>query len=347
MTAAESRPLLRRLLLWGVPAAALAAGLVYYVVGGRYVETDNAYLKADLVAIYPEVEAPVAEVLVTENMDVKSGQPLVRLEGADFDFAARRAEARLAALRGEIAALGRQYEQQLRERSAAVEQVEYCERELARLRGLVAAHLVPSERFDEAEHALRQARVRREVIEQGIAEIRTRLGPALGGNVDAHPRTREALAELGQARLQLDRTTLRAPVAGRIVHVPERGAMARKAAPLLTLVGSRRIWVEANFKETQLTALRVGQRANIELDSYPGAIWRGHVETISPASGSEFAVLPPQNASGNWVKVVQRVPVRIAIDDGPAELQLRAGTSATVAVDTGTRPRLARLERLF
>ncbi|NBX58539.1 MAG: HlyD family secretion protein, partial [Gammaproteobacteria bacterium] len=125
--------------------------------------------------------------------------------------------------------------------------------------------------------------------------------------------------------------------------LPKRGVMARRGTSLFTLVRSDDLWVEANFKETQLGLLRNGQPVAISVDSYPGVEWRGHVETISPASGAEFAVLPPQNASGNWVKVVQRVPVRIAIDSGPSNLPLRAGTSAVVVVDPQSGNRISRL----
>jgi membrane fusion protein (multidrug efflux system) len=241
----------------------------------------------------------------------------------------------------------RQYRRQLEERALALEQSDYAARELKRQRGLVASHLISAERFDAVTHEAKLAEARIAVADQGLAEVRTRLGPALEGRLDDHPQMREAQAALEAARLRLSRTTINAPVAGRIVHVPERGVMARKAAPLLTLVSSGKVWVEANFKETQLGLLRSGQHAQITLDTYPGVQWTGHVETISPASGSEFAVLPPQNASGNWVKVVQRIPVRVVIDSGPPGLVLRPGSSAAVSIDTETRPRLAKLARLF
>jgi membrane fusion protein, multidrug efflux system len=337
----------RNLFLWVLPGLTLAGGLLYYIVGGRYIETDNAYVKADLVAIYPEVEARVDAVLVQENMDVEAGRPLVRLDAASLQIEARQAEARLGTVRGDLEGAVRQYRRQLEERALAWEQSQYAARELARQRGLVASHLIAAERFDAATHEAKLAVARIAVIDQALAEMRTRLGPALDGRIEAHPQMREAQAALEAARLRLAHAQIDAPVAGRIVHVPERGVMARKAAPLLTLVSSGKVWVEANFKETQLGLLRAGQQARIEFDTYPDAQWTGHVETISPASGSEFAVLPPQNASGNWVKVVQRIPVRIAIDSGPPGLALRAGSSAAGSIDPETRPRLAKLARLF
>ena len=329
---AERRALRRGLLLWGVPMLAVVAGLLVWALGGREVETDNAYLKADLVTLYPEIDAQVTEVLVGENQTVAAGQPLVRLDRAAAAIDVARAEARLASIRGELDALRRQHAQRQSERRLALEQLAYAQRESARQRELVERKLAPAMRLDAAEHDALQAQGRITVVDDGIAELQVRLGAALAGDPAAHPRVREAAAELDAARLRLDHAEIRAPSAGRVVKVPERGAMARRGAGLLTLVRSDDLWVEANFKETQVGLLRVGQPARVRFDSFPGERWRGRIETISPASGAEFAVLPPQNASGNWVKVVQRVPVRIVLEDGP-KLPLRAGTSATVSID--------------
>lgn len=343
MTEVRSMNTLRAGLLWGVPVLAVMAGIAVWALGGRLIETDNAYVKADLVPIHPEIEAQVTEVLVKENSRVEAGQVLVKLDPESAEIDVRRAEARLTVAREELIAARRQLEQRLNERALAEEQVRYSARELERQRELTAARVVPASRFDAAEHEAEQAKGRQQVIEQGIAELRVRLGPALEGRPDAHPLIIEAKADLEAARLRLRRAVIVAPEAGRVVKLPQRGEMARRGSSMLTLVRSDALWIEANFKETQLGLLRAGQPVSITLDSYPGAEWRGHVDTISPASGAEFAVLPPQNASGNWVKVVQRVPVRIAIDDGPSELPLRAGTSALVAVDPQSGNRFTRL----
>jgi len=333
----------RAALLWGVPALALSVGLLIWATGGRYVETDNAYVKADLVPIYPEIEAQVSDVLVSENAQVTAGQVVVKLDPESAEIDVRRATARLESVREELVAVRRQFDQRRDERALAEEQVRYTTRELARQRELVAAKMVPSERFDAAEHEALQAKGQLQVIEQGIEELRVRLGSALEGQLDAHPHILEAKADLDAALLRRARATVVAPEAGRVAKLPKRGVMARRGASLFTLIRSDELWVEANFKETQLDLLRTGQSVAITVDSYPGAEWRGHVDTISPASGAEFAVLPPQNASGNWVKVVQRVPVRIAIDSGPSNLPLRAGTSAVVIVDPQSGNRLSRL----
>lgn len=334
---------LRAVLLWGGPLVAVVAGLSIWALGGRYVETDNAYVKADLVPIYPEIEAQVTEVLIAENSRVEAGEVLLKLDPESAEIEVRRAEARLTAVREQVVATRRQLAQRNDERSLADEQVRYAERDLERQRELVASRMVPSSRFDAAEHEVFQARGRLRVIDQGIAELRVRLGSALEGRPEAHPTVMEAQAELEAARLKLRRAVIVAPESGRVVKVPERGVMARRGASLLTLVRSDDLWIEANFKETQLGLLRAGQAVSIRIDSYPQAQWRGHIDTISPASGAEFAVLPPQNASGNWVKVVQRIAVRIAIDAGPEGLPLRAGTSALVRVDHSAGNRFTRL----
>ncbi|MBU3671823.1 MAG: HlyD family secretion protein [Sinobacteraceae bacterium] len=333
----------RRLLLIGIPLLALLVGVAFWASGGERIETENAYLKSDLVPIYPEVDAQVNEVLVEENAVVQAGQAVVRLDVASLKIDLERAEARLATVGEDLLALERQYRQRGDELALADEQLRFAERELARQRELVGAKLSPATRLELAEHEVLQARGRVDILRQGIEEMRIRLGSVLQGRVSDHPLLRAASAERDAASLHLARAEIVAPLSGRVVKLPERGAMARRGAPLFTLVRADDIWVEANFKETQLDLLRPGQPVVIRLDSYPDAEWRGHVHTISPASGAEFAVLPPQNASGNWVKVVQRVPVRIAIDEGPSDLPLRAGTSASVSVDVQSGNRLSRL----
>jgi multidrug efflux pump subunit AcrA (membrane-fusion protein) len=228
--APESRPLRRIVLLWIVPAIAVLAGLLVWALGGREVETDNAYLKADLVTLYPEIDAQVTEVLVEENQVVTAGQALVRLDRAAAAIDVARAEAHLSSIRGELDALRRQYEQRRSERRLAEEQLAYAQKESGRQRELVDRKLAPAMRLDAAEHDALQAQGRLGVVDDGIAELRVRLGAALTGDAPAHPRVREAAAELDAARLRLEHAELRAPSAGRVVKVPERGAMARRGA---------------------------------------------------------------------------------------------------------------------
>lgn len=171
---------------------------------------------------------------------------------------------------------------------------------------------------------------------------------ALGGNpnvaTDDHPLVREQRAERDRARLDLERTTIVAPISGTAVNVKlQPGEQVKAATPFFVLVAKTRPWVEANMKETDLTHVKPGQKVRVVLDIYPDAAWTGEVESISPATGAEFAILPPQNASGNWVKVVQRLPVRVRLVPHAGEPTLRAGMTATVAIDTGRQRSLATL----
>jgi membrane fusion protein (multidrug efflux system) len=333
----------RILLLWGVPSIALIAAALVWALGGRYVETDNAYLKSDVVTIYPEVEGTVQEVLVAENTSVQAGQLLLRIDRAALDLDVQRAAAQIDSLRGELAATLRQFEMRKGMLAVAEDQKNYTARELQRQRELLAAKLTSAAKYDAAEHDALQARAQIEVVHQAIEELKVRLGPALGGTIDAHPKMREARAALESAKLRLAHAEVYAPVAGRVAKVPQVGTLARRGVPLFSLVRAEDLWVEANLKETQVGVLRAGQPVVVRVDAFPDAQWLGHVDTLSPASGAEFAVLPAQNASGNWVKVVQRVPVRIRIDSGPKDMPLRVGMSASVQIDPRQGNRWSRM----
>lgn len=333
----------RILLLWGVPSIALIAAALVWALGGRYVETDNAYLKSDVVTIYPEVEGTVQEVLVAENTSVQAGQLLLRIDRAALDLDVQRAAAQIDSLRGELAATLRQFEMRKGMLAVAEDQKNYTARELQRQRELLAVKLTSAAKYDAAEHDALQARAQIEVVHQAIEELKVRLGPALGGTIDAHPKMREARAALESAKLRLAHAEVYAPVAGRVAKVPQVGTLARRGVPLFSLVRAEDLWVEANLKETQVGVLRAGQPVVVRVDAFPDAQWLGHVDTLSPASGAEFAVLPAQNASGNWVKVVQRVPVRIRIDSGPKDMPLRVGMSASVQIDPRQGNRWSRM----
>lgn len=329
----------RVFLLWGVPAIALIAAALYWRFSGKVIATDNAYAKADLIAIYPEVEAPVREVLVTENARVEQGQRLVILDTEAARIELDRAKAEVERAREEISALRSQWRMARAELDLAQERQTFAARELARQRELVSRKLSPAIRLEEAEHLATQADGQIEVTKQRIAELTIRLGPAGTGQIDAHPAVQTAKAAVQAGELKLQRSVIIAPVAGRVARVPEVGTMGRRSAPLLTLVRDDEIWVEANFKETQIEHLQPGQPVTVRFDSRPDTPLRGHIDTIAPASGAEFALLPPQNASGNWVKVVQRIPVRIVIDDVQPRDAILVGMSAMVEVDLAEKSR--------
>ena len=329
----------RVFLLWGVPIIALIAAALYWRFSNKVITTDNAYAKADLIAIYPEVEAPVREVLVTENARVEAGERLVTLDTEATRIELARAEAEVERIREEISALRSQWRMAQTELNLARERQMFAARELARQRELVARKLSAAIRLEEAEHVARQADGQIEVTEQRIAELRTRLGPAAVGEIDTHPAVQVAETVVQSGELKLQRSEIKAPVAGRVARLPEVGTMGRRSAPLLTLVRDDEIWVEANFKETQIEHLQPGQPVTVRFDSRPDMALRGHIDTIAPASGAEFALLPPQNASGNWVKVVQRIPVRIAIDDAHPKDSILVGMSAVVEVHLADKHR--------
>ncbi|MFZ9872593.1 MAG: HlyD family secretion protein [Steroidobacteraceae bacterium] len=322
----------RNVLLWGVPGLVLIGVALYWRFGDNVVSTDNAYAKADLIAIYPEVEAPVREVLVTENARVEQGQRLVTLDTEAAHIELDRAKAEVERIREEIAALRTQRRVAQAELELARERQTFAVRELDRQRELVARKLSPAIRLEEAEHLVTQADGQIEVLKQRIAELLVRLGPAATGQIDTHSAVQAAKTVVQAGELKLRRSVITAPVAGRVARLPEIGTMGRRSAPLLTLVRDDDIWIEANFKETQIEHLQPGQTVTVRFDSRPGTLLRGHIDTIAPASGAEFALLPPQNASGNWVKVVQRIPVRIVIDDARPKDAILVGMSAAVEV---------------
>lgn len=326
----------RRFVTWSVPALMAAGAGVAWAWGGRYVSTDNAYLRADVVAIAARVDGTVAEVRVASDAPVRAGDLLLRLDDTEARLALARAEAEYAAERGEIASLRGLLDVRRAERDAAAARRDYHEREARRIEGLVATGVVARVAYDAALEQARAAADALAVAVRAVAELEARLEGALAGAPEDHPRVRLRRAAVEQARVQLGYCEIRAPrdgQAGRVEVFPGERVEAGKT--LFVLVGNDRPWIEANLKETQIAALRAGQPARITVDAYPGAEWPARLESVGPATGAEFALLPPENASGNWVKVVQRVPVRLALDPGGPELPLRAGMSATVRIDTG------------
>lgn len=324
----------RLLLLWVVPLVVVAAALVWYRLQMRWASTDNAYVKADKVIVSPEVDGYVAAVMVAENERVAVGQPLLRLDEAALRIALEGARARLGAARTQIASLRAQHAEKRAEFDVARRDLDFARREALRQQELAKRKLVSIARADEAARALALAQGRITVLERDIAQIAASLGEALLGDADAHGEVQTALAEVAQRELDLERATLLAPRDGIVSRLPQAGDRLRAGSPALAIVAERGMWVEANFKETDLGKIYAGQSVEIEIDAYGGRTWHGSVQSIAQATGAEFSILPPQNASGNWVKVVQRVPVRISVETAADDPPLRAGMSAYVRVDT-------------
>jgi membrane fusion protein (multidrug efflux system) len=335
---------LRPVLLAGVPALVLIGVFLFWLWGGRYVVTENAYVKADIAQISAEVAGRVLEVHVRDHADVAAGDLLITIDPEPFKVALAKADAELDATRGQVRTLIATWNEAKSELQEAESKVAYWEAQLARQKTLAERGIVASSKFEEVESNAIAAGDRVAVMQKKVVRVAAQLGGQPERPIDQHPLVREKHAERERAALDLSRTTIRAPLAGTTVNVRlQKGDQVKAATPLFALVANTRPWVEANFKETELTYVKEGLRATVVLDIYPNVTWQAEVESISPATGAEFAILPPQNASGNWVKVVQRLPVRLRLVPQAGEPPLRAGMTASVRVDTRRQRTISQL----
>ena len=339
------RERLRLRLLIGGALVALTVAASAYLLGGRYVSTDDAYVQAARVDISANREGRIVRIDVTDNQRVRRGEPLFELDAREAAIAVAQARAKLAASRLGVAALEAAYRSRQAATREARDQVAYRDRELARVRELAARGIASQSALDAAVHAAAAAVAQAAAAAQQQARAAALLGnnPALP--IDDHASVKLAKASLARARLDLSYMVVRAPMDGVVAKVEDVqvGDYIKAGAPLFALVSARDVWVEANFKENALAKLRRGEPASIALDAYPGHHFDGRLESFSPGTGSSFSLLPPENATGNWVKVVQRLPVRLSIEDDEPNAPLRAGLSAEVSVDTGQ----ARWQGLF
>ncbi|TCZ63192.1 HlyD family secretion protein [Roseicella aquatilis] len=334
------KPWLRPLLLLGLPLLALAGAALAWQRGGRYVTTENAYVKADIVQVAPEVSGRILEVAVRDHARVRAGEVLLRLDPEPFRLAVQKAEAELDAARTQVETARATVRETRSELGELQNRAEFLARQARRQQELAARGVAPATKLEETQSDAEVARERINVVRQRLQRLLTTLKGDPDLPVDSHPAVQERIAARDQALLDLRRTTLAAPVGGTVVNMRlQRGEQVKAATALFALVSERRPWVEANLKETTLTHVVPGQVVDVVLDLYPDVTWAGVVESISPATGAEFAILPPQNASGNWVKVVQRLPVKIRLEPFPGEPPLRAGLTATVSIDTGRQRR--------
>ncbi|MBV7415950.1 HlyD family secretion protein [Aeromonas sp. sif2433] len=332
---AADRRRTRLLLLVVVPALALLGVGAVYLQGGRYIETDNAYVKADKVPISTEVLGRVAKVFVDENQQVKAGQPIFELDPESFQVAVTKAEAELAKARTDLVALQTSYRGQQAEIAVARTRNAYALKEERRQADLVAKHFTSTANYDDARQLTIQTAQQQVALEEGLKKIEASLSGDVNLPVEQQPAYREAAAVLAKAKLDLARTTIYAPANGIASQLPKPGQYMLVGMTAMMLVETDSPWVEANFTETELTHVQPGQRVDISVDTYPDAHWSGVVESLSPATGSEFSVIPAQNATGNWVKIAQRVAVRIRLQEGADQPLLRAGLSAIAEIDTG------------
>lgn len=333
-TPAKPRRFARLLLLGSVPLLLVGGATAYYIANDHYVSTDNAYVQQDKVSISAEVGGRIIDVAVHENDVVNAGDLLFRIDPAPFRIAIEQADATIAAAQVRVSSLQTEYQNTGVDIESAREDVAFYEKEYQRQSALMQAGFTTRARLQAAEHALSDARSRVASAQANATKARAALatGSAAPG---VNPAIKAGQAQREQALLNLSRTEVRAPVSG-VVSQADRlqpGQMMVQGLPGVTIVASNKSWIEANFKETDLAHMRVGQPAEITFDAYPELKVRGKVSSIGAGTGSEFSVLPAQNANGNWVKVTQRVPVRIAITDKPKRAMI-AGLSAHVRVDT-------------
>lgn len=332
----RARRRLRTPLLLLAPIIAVIAILYFYLGGGRYEATDNGYIQSGLVAVSANVSGPVVAIAVHNNQRVKAGDVLFRIDPAPYQAAVDEAEAGLASARTQVASVRASYREGEAMLQAGRDKLAYAQREAARQKALLAEGISSQAQYDQAVLAAQTARQQIQTSVQQNAGVAATLTGSVSAPTERQPSVQRAQAALERARLNLGYTVVRAAQEGIVTKVDQLqlGSYVSAAKPVFTLAGTR-LWVEGNFKENQLDHMRVGQRATFKVDAFPDLKLTGRVASFSPGTGNSFALLPPENATGNWVKVVQRLPIEFSIDQLPRDIPLHAGLSVEVTVDTG------------
>jgi membrane fusion protein (multidrug efflux system) len=340
-----ARQNLRAILLVVVPAIAAAAGLAVWLSGGRYISTDNAYVGAQKVLITPDISGKVSRIVVREGQHVSPGDVLFEIDPEPFRLALDQARAKLAGVRVELANLKSNMQSLMTLADLSQKNVDLKQRDVERKSALAASKAGSQLDLDTAESAAVQAQLMAQfALQQKTSTLNQLLGnPDLP--IEDYPSYQQAKAAVEQAERDLNHTVLRAPIAGTATQVDniQLGRFVPAGTPVFGVIDDDAPWVDANPKETDITWLRTGQPVTMYVDSFPGHAFRGTVTAVSPGTGAQFSILPPQNASGNWVKVVQRVPVRIAFAPDQDTKYLRSGMSVTVDIDTGRTRSLGKL----
>jgi membrane fusion protein (multidrug efflux system) len=319
-------------IMGGVVALALIIGLFIFLTGGRYQSTDDAEIQGARVSVSSSISGRVVNIAVRDNQFVHAGQVLFQLDGRPYQTAYAEAQASLASARLQVEGLKATARQRAADLAAAQDKQAFLESDAARQKALVGAGTVTQQQADLAASQAAQGRQQVDAAREQLANAEAALGSARGP--DDHPLVQQARARLAEAGLNRSYIDVVAPQDGVVTKVDQLqvGDYINASSPVFSLV-STRIWIEANFKENQLEYVRPGQHVSVKIDAYPDQRFAAHVEAISPGTGSSFSLLPAENATGNWVKVSQRVPVRIVFDGRP-EVPLESGLSASVKVDT-------------
>lgn len=318
---------------WIIAATAIAAAAIFgarwWISASRYVATDDAYVGANQVEIAAQVSGPVVRVFVRDQQKVKRGDPLFRIDPAPYEIALAQARANLELARQNMSQQGAGVtaaEAVLAQRRAEEANARST---WERNEALVKSGFLSPQAAEQSRTGLATARAATKAAQADVEKARS----ALGKTGDENAAVQAAAAAVAQAELNLGRTSVAAPAAGTIANFTlQPGNTVQPGQPLFVVIANDEWWVDANFKETQLVDIRPGERATIVSDMYPGLVFHGAVQSIAGGSGAAFSLLPPQNATGNWVKVTQRVPVRVLIRDPDPQHPLRIGTSATVKV---------------
>jgi membrane fusion protein (multidrug efflux system) len=336
------RPARNRRVRWGLFALlpiVLAGGAYWYVTGGRFMSTDDAYVDADKVGVSTDVSGIVQDVDVRDNQHVTAGQVLYRLDPRQFQIALDNAKANLAETALSIDAMKEDYQRMLSDIAAEQAQVDLDQVTYNRESMLLRSGTASQALYDQAHYTLLNDQSKVKSLQQQAATQLARLA----GNADIetmqHPQYLQVKAQVDEAQRELDHSVVKAPFAGIVTNVPSiaPGKCLAASVTAFNLVATDHAWVEAQPKETQMTYVRPGQPVTVTVDTYPDVQWHGTVESISPAGSQEFQLLPAQNTSGNWVKVVQRIPLRVRIDTSDAGMPpLRSGMSVEVEVDVDT-----------
>jgi membrane fusion protein (multidrug efflux system) len=333
----------RFFLLVVAPLAALALGLMWWLAAGRYVSTDNAYVGADKVLITPQITGPIVAVHVVEGQRVAIGDPLFDIDPAPYRIALELAQGRLAAARVEFANLRSSYASNIAQIAMGQQAVDLRQADYDRKAALVKSHAGTELELDTSNAALVQAKQILEFSRWWQESTTVKLGGGPDASIETFPDYIQAKAQVEDAERNLRNTNVTAPIAGVATQVDqiELGRVAPAGQPVFAVVADTGLWVDASPKESDLTYVRVGERASVTIDTFPGREWRGWISSIAPGTGAQFAILPPQNSSGNWVKVVQRVPLRFSFDPDQDVANLRAGMSAVISIDTEHKRTLA------
>lgn len=327
----------RFLVMAALPLALVVGGGYFWITGGRYQETENANLRQAKVNMASDTAGRIVNVSVTDNATVKAGQVLFEIDPEPYRIALAQADAAIAAARLTVEQLRAAYSQAVAQERVAAGEVEYLKSQFDRSAELAGKGISAKSSLDEARRDLERAEEQHRAALEGIASARAGLGGDPTIDTETHPSVRAALAARDKAAYALSQTTVRAPADGVVSQAAsfKVGQYVGAGTALFSLVETGDTWIEANFKETQLTHMKPGQEVEVVLDTYPDRTFRGTVEAIGAGTGAEFSLLPAQNATGNWVKVTQRIPVRVKLEGEGTDVALRTGMSATVSVDTG------------